>query len=341
MPDFIRQILINEEPFLCARHLSRFLTKHVDQDTKDFNFERVSAKNVSPSGVAERFLTMPMMAASRALVVDDFELYFKSARGKSETEESSDDDDDGGTKSDLGSLLEALKKKDVPTHVVFIATKVDKRTSFIKNFAKLGELVEFKKPYDNQVPGWLEGEARTLGYDLEPGVSALLAATAGSDLGSLVGELDKLAIYAHPETKITRRHVTEAVGTGPVDNMFELGRLLGERDLQGASALYGRMREQGEVLVAILARLIGHFRKLTLAREAVDVHGNNAPLAQILKISPFFVKDYQSQVRRFTFAELKRIYVDLMRLSESVRRSRLSDEVQFAAFLQEACLRRV
>lgn len=338
MTGIVRQIVLREDAFLADRHVKRLLTTIVEPAARDFDFERVSAKTIAPDALAGKILTSPMMASHRTLVVDDFEAYFRAGTAKSGT---SDDDDEGdsGERKGLAPLLDALKREGVPTHAVFIATKIDKRTAFYKTFSKCGEVLEFKSPYDDKVPGIVSQEASALGIKLDPGVAELLVATAGTDLMTLVGELEKLSIYAHPETVISRRHVQDAVGTGPVDDVFALGNFLGERRFYEAGRLFRRMVEEGEPLVVVVGMVVAHFRKLVLAREAQTAPRSGVSIAQLLKTNPYFVRDYENQAKRFSLDELKKIYGRLMRLSEDLRRSSLDKALLFENFLQAVCLR--
>lgn len=339
MTEIVRQIVLREDAFLADRHVKRLLGKIVEPDARDFDFERVSAKALPPDALAGKLLTAPMMASSRTLVVDDFEAYFRAGSSKSKASEDGDDADESGERKDLAPLIAALKREGVPTNAVFIAAKIDKRTAFYKTFLKCGEILEFKAPYDDKVPGIVAQEASAMGIKLEPGVAELLVATAGTDLMTLVGELEKLSIYAHPETVISRRHVQDAVGTGPVDDVFALGNFLGERRFYEAGRLFRRMIEEGEPLVVVVGMVVAHFRKLTLAREAQSAPRGGIPLAQLLKTNPYFVRDYENQAKRFHLDELKKIYGRLMRLSEEIRRSSMDKALLFENFLQAVCLR--
>jgi DNA polymerase-3 subunit delta len=314
----VKQLLIGEEAFLLKRHLDRLLSRLVDPGLKDFNFERVSADSVDAATLKEKLSTFPMMADSRTVVVEDFDAYDKDA---------------------LEAILSIVSRDDLPAHCLFIAKKFDKRTSFYKSFAKIGEVVEFKKPYSNQVPALLSKEAETLNLKFEPGAAELLVDTLGPDLMSLVGEIEKLALYAHPATKITRAHIKDLVAPGLVDNVFLLGNLLGQRQYAQSAQLYRRMQEQGEPPIKILSLLIGHFRKILLTCEVQNSGRSRVPLESLLKVSPFFVKDYEAQARKFELNELKTLYKKLMRLSEDMRSSRVNKDVLFEGFLQETCVR--
>lgn len=316
MAKAIKQLLVKGEDFLLKRHLDGVLKSLVDPTLRDFNFDRFSAADVSVATIKERLVTLPMMADFRVLVIEDFQILGKE---------------------DLEVLLPVLVDSELQTHVILIADKIDKRTAFYKTFSTSGEVLEFKKPYANQLPVFVQEEARRLGLSFERGAGELLVDVVGGELTALVTEISKLALYVHPLKMVSAKHVRDSVARGLVDNVFLLGNLIGERKLAAAEDLFRRMVEQGENAVKIIALVIGHFRKLLLAREALAL-GTPVSLASILKVSPYFAKDYETQTKRFALAELKSLYKTLMNVSEDLRSSRVDRDLIFGNFLSKACI---
>lgn len=316
MAKAIKQLLVKGEDFLLKRHLDGLLKPLVDLALKDFNFDRFSAEVVSVATIRERLVTLPMMAEFRVVVIDDFHILGKG---------------------DLEAILPVLVDPKSSTHVILIADKIDKRMAFYKAFSAAGEILEFKKPYTNQLPAFVQEEARRLGLSFERGAGELLVDVVGAELTALVTEISKLALYVHPQKMVSVKHVREAVAQGLVDNVFLLGNLIGERKLAAAEDLFRRMVEQGENAVKIVSLVIGHFRKLLLAREAL-AHGASVQLASILKVSPYFAKDYEIQTKLFALAELKSLYKTLMDVSEDLRSSRVDRNLIFRNFLSKACV---
>lgn len=312
----VKQLLVNEEDFLLKKHLDELLKTLVDPSLKDFNFDRIAAGEVSVATIKERLMTLPMMADFRTVIVEDFHLLGKD---------------------DLEILLPVLVDPKLSSHVILIADKTDKRTAFYKAFAAAGEVREFKRPYANQLPAFVAEEAKLAGIKFESGAAELLADLVGGELTALVTEISKLALYVHPQKTVSARHVRETVGQGLVDNIFLLGNLIGERKLGPAEDLFRRMVEQGENAVKIIALVTGHFRKLLMAREAFSL-GTAISLASVLKVSPYFAKDYEAQAKRFALSELKSLYKTLMTVAEDLRSSRVNRDLIFGNFLSKACL---
>lgn len=312
------QLLISGEDFLCRRHLDAQLKKLVDPSMKDFNFERLSAREVKAEWIINSLNTAPMMAEHRVIVVDDLEAL---------------------SKEDQEKLAGYFQNPNPQTHLFLVGEKVDKRTAFFKALEKTADVVEFKPIYENQLPRFVMEEARRLSLTIDASAATLLASLVGRDLGSLVSELEKLALFVHPEKTIRERHVIDLVSAGLVDNIFQITNLIGSKKYAAAHALMTRMQEQGEAVVKVVALVINHFRKLLLAKSHLEKNpGDSQALPQILGVPSFFVKDYTGQIRLFSDDELKRIYQRLMDVSVQIRSTGASAETCFDAFLQRVCL---
>lgn len=316
------QLLVKGDEFLFERHLKRVLVKLVDPATRDFNFDRVSLREMKVVALVDLLRTLPMMASSRTVVASDAD--------KIPTE-------------GVSTLLAYLANPSPDAHLILIADKFDKRTALAKTLSKTAEVIEFKTPYLNQVPAFIQDEAAGLGLKLARGCAQLLVEIVGQDLMTLSGELEKIATYIAPRKEVQEQDIEDIVARGLISNIYEMGGLIARRDLAGARALATRMSEQGEPLIRTVAILITHFRKLLLTREAAFSESRAVPasagdLAHILGVNPYFVKDYLGQAKRFTMAELKRVFVRLMDLSENLRSSPLHKDGLFEDFLQNVCL---
>lgn len=311
-------LLINQESFQFDRHFKRLIDKLIDKNNREFNFDRVSAENAAASQIINLCDTLPLACETRLVVVDDAQLL---------------------KKDDVDVLTAYLKKPNPSCHVIFTATKIDKRTAFYKTLAAAGEVVEFLPLYDNKVLPFVIGEAKSLGLEPKPGSLELLFDKVGNDLMSLVMELEKLKLYVAPGKVITTEHVEKLIGLGNAVNVFTISELLAKKKLDELSAISARLFDQGESPIMLVALIIGHFRKLMLTKESVGAgRSDDSLLASLLKIPPFVVKNYLAQSRNFSIDQLKSIYKRLLDLSIALRSGGAGPETGFYRFIQTVCL---
>ena len=298
------------------RYLGQLLAKLVEPETKDFNFDRVSARDMSFEKILSVLQTPPMMAERRTVLIEDFEDLSKKGQEAFES---------------------YLDSPNPQTVCVLITKKIDKRTTFYKKLKTIALIQEFKKPYPNQLPQFVQEHARELEVSLAPGLAQVLVEVVGQDLSHLVMELEKLKIYIAPRTQITKEDVLALSSQGLVDNIWDLASVLGQKDLSMSLNLFRRILEQGESVIALVAMAITHFRKLLLTSD-FKAHPTEGPLEKVLGVHPYFVKDYERQAKGFSLEGLKKLYQRLMRLSEDLRSSQVSKELLFTNFLMEVCV---
>lgn len=306
--------LINGESCLFHRHLKEVLSKIVSADTRDFNFDRVSAKTHAAQGVVDLMQTLPVAADFRTVVVEDVDQY---------------------APQDVAVLCAYFKNPSPTTNVILVSGKADKRTSLYKTVAQIGRVSEFKPLYPNQLPEFVFQEARHLGLTLEPGCAQLLSEVVGNNLQLLVNELAKLKLFVQPHDRITREHISQCTSSGVITNVFELGQFIALRKYAPAHALYRRLQESGEPLLRLAALVVSHFRKLLLVKSA-QKDGQGVPVAA--GIPPFFMKDYVRQAEGFSLRDLRGIYAKLLALSVGLRSTGPSAECLFETFLQNVCI---
>jgi DNA polymerase-3 subunit delta len=178
-----------------------------------------------------------------------------------------------------------------------------------------------------------------MGLVLAPGVAEELAQTVGHHLRAVVGELEKLALYVHPERRIEMNHVRELVSQGVLDNIFHLTRLIGNKKYAPVCDISRRLTEQGEPIIKILSLVVAHFRKLKLLKSRLQ-RGPvvEAEMAALLGVAPFFVREYQDQVKLFSSTELTKIYGKLAGVSEDIRSAGVSNQGIWESFLQDVCV---
>ncbi len=173
---------------------------------------------------------------------------------------------------------------------------------------------------------------------MAPGAAEILIETSGPELYALLHELEKLRLYKFPDTKITRDDVLATASQGHLASVFVISEKMGRRDLASLSEIYTRLVEQGESPIGLMAILISHVRKLLVVREGLDKRLPDAAIMSSTGLFPKIFQEYRSQAGLFPLVSLKHIFRQLMRLSEDLRRSRLSTKSLMGNFFQDVCL---
>jgi DNA polymerase-3 subunit delta len=195
-------------------------------------------------------------------------------------------------------LLPVIESPPETTVLVITANKPDGRKKLFSELRKRATAVEFRTPYDNEIPAWIQTRVKTLGRQIEPKAAHQLQMSVGSNLRELNTEIEKLFIATTADT-ITHQHVVEVIDNTRGVTIFELADALGHRRLGRAQTLIDRLREQGEHPVGMVALLVRHFTILRRARWIGAQRLSGQEVASRLKVPSFFAKNYLEQARNF------------------------------------------
>ena len=275
------------EPYLVERGVKRLLAKIVDPDFQDFNSTLFYGNECKGGEIVEVAQTLPMFATWRVVHVKRSGDLSAAA---------------------LDILTEYLTKPSPTTCLVFQGEKIDQRKKFFQEMKKRGELVEYKRPYENQLLPFIKEEAAGFGKRIEPSAVDFLVFQAGSNLQELVSQLEKVALYAGGRELITLADVRAVVSDTKVDSVFDLANALGEKNLGKALRHLQTILRDGEAPLMVLAMITRHFRQLWKVRELLDKKTPSQEVGSLAGINPYFLKGVLAQAKNFRIAELYRVF---------------------------------
>ena len=279
--------LMGEEPYYIDK-LTEFIEQNVlDEHERDFNQSILYGRDVTMEdviGTAKRF---PMMADRQVVVV-------REAQELSRTIDK----------------LEAYAENPQPTTVLVFAYKyktLDKRKKITKLLDKVGVVFESKKLYDNQVGDWIKRVLSGQGYSIDNKAVAMLVEFLGTDLSKINNELDKLKIILPKGHTFTPNDIEENIGFSKDFNNFELRKAIGEKNQVKAYQIidYFAQNPKDNPLVVTTGLVFGFFSQLLQYHGLKDKSQMNA--AKILKVNPYFVKDYEVAFRNYPMKKVSAI----------------------------------
>lgn len=178
---------------------------------------------------------------------------------------------------------------------------LDKRLKISKLIEKQGILFESKKLYDNQISDWATKYVASKGYKIDGKAAALLSEYLGTDLSKVSNELDKVLINLADRKLISVEDIQNNIGLSKDFNAFELNSALAKKDVLKANRIidYFAANKKEFPLVAIIGPLNLFFSKLFTFYYLADKSKGN--VASQLKVSPFFVSEYETAARNYNF----------------------------------------
>jgi len=259
--------------------LTDYIATHVLEDSeKDFNLSVLYGKEVNPEVVISKAKQFPFMGDKTVLIV-------KEAQELKNIE-----------------WLEDYVNHPQPSTILVFCYKyksLDKRKSFAKTLSQKAVLFESNKLYDNQIPAWIENYVSLKGYSIQPKASHMLSEFLGNDLSKLSNELDKIIILLNQKSEITAHIIEQNIGYSKDYNNFELTNALAKKEVLKSNRIahyFGKSPNDHPLIVTINV-IFNFFHKVLLYHTI----SNQAPnqIASVLKVNPYFVKDYQQAAKHY------------------------------------------
>lgn len=274
--------LQGEEPYYIDE-ISNFIAQHVlDENEKEFNQTVLYGKETNVPGILECAKRFPMMSNYQVVIIKEAQ----NIREKDLDE----------------NLVHYVENPLKSTILVFCYKfkKLDGRKSLGKAIGKKGVLFESKKLYDSQVPEWISGYLKKKDYRIAVKATMLLTEYLGNDLGKIANELEKLMLNVKSGNEINAAHIEQYIGISKDFNIFELQNALGTKNILKANQIisYFAKNPKDHPLVVTLFNLYSYFSKVLIYHYTVDKSNKNA--AAVLKVHPYFLKDYQVAAKNFS-----------------------------------------
>lgn len=281
--------LQGDEPFYIDQ-IAQYIEKNaLAEQEKGFNQVVVYGKDSDVNTILTHARRFPMMAERQVVIVK-------------EAQNIPDINREGGQK-----LMEAYVKNPLPSTILVLSYKyktLDKRKTLSKSLEKFAVVVSTKKMYDNQVPDWVKKFVKEKGHTITEKAAHMLSEFIGNNLERLSGEIEKILLNFNEKSEITDELVQKYVGISKDYNAFELQKAIAVRDILKANRIvnYFSANPKDNPAIPVIALLFTFFSKLLLVHHAKDKSDRN--LAGILRINPYFVKEYLAASRNYPITKV-------------------------------------
>lgn len=271
--------LMGDEPFFIDE-VARFIEENIlDEAEKSFNQTILYGRDISMEDLMANAKRYPMMAEHQVVIVREAQHLSKN----------------------IEQLADYVENP-LPTTLLVILYKyktLDKRKKLYKALQQKGVLLDSKKLYENQVPGWINAHLKQKNFSILPKANALLVEFLGNDLSRINNALEKLFLHLKPGQAITPELIEAHIGISKDFNNFELRNAIGQRDFKKATQIISHFSQnpKDNPIVVTISLLYGFFAQL-LQYHGLSDHSPKS-VASTLKINPYFVDEYKTAARNY------------------------------------------
>lgn len=273
-------LLMGDEPYYPDLVCDAILENCLQDWEKDFNQTVCYGGEVDAETIITAARRFPMMAERQLVVV-------KEAQQMKSLEE---------------LALYCENPLDSTVLVILMhGASADKRKSLYKTVLKTGVVVDSPALRDYEVPRWIQDYYQGLGLRIHPEASALLAESAGTDLGKIAVETDKL-LKNLPEgvKEISVEDIEKNIGISRQYSIFELTKCLSYRESSRALTIASHIGDQPRFMLPMaVAPLFTHFSRILKYHAILPQRPSQGDVAKVLGVNPYFLKEYDAAVRNY------------------------------------------
>ena len=283
-----------------------------------FNFERLDGEDADGGRIAMAANTLPMLGGRRVVLVK---------RAQKPLEKSEELSEYLGSPAASNVLILELSKNP------------DKRRKTWKDTEKKACVVTCDTPRSLELDDWISDQAKARGLRLGRESVRYLAGEFGADLRRLLNELEKLSLYAGSE-KLDLETISAVLGRGKAQSIFKFVDAVGAGKSAAALRQLGRLMEEGEPplrILALLDRLIGQLRVTREMQRAGKRSRGDKSLSQVLGVPPYAAKSLSEAARRFDGTSLDDAVASLAETDLTLKSSGVSARLVLERLVLSLC----
>ena len=318
-------LFFGEESFLAERAASDVVSAVVPEGFRDFNLSVFDGQDCDINRVRDALETLPMMAPHRLVRLDQ-----------------ADELKDKEWEVLMPVIEQMAAGRLAGVVLVVLARKIDKRKKHWKRLLESGVQMECKRPYENQIPEWIDflGDRHRIGFDEDSRLA--LQQVVGSHLHDLDGEIRKLAIYmggrdGRQRVNAKVEDVLKVVSRVRHESVFDFTDAVGRGDRARALYCLANLLDQGQNEMGILALVGRHVRILRAILEGTREGLVGQKLAARAGVSPFFLRDYVEQSKLWSGAKLDQALEALLDTDRALKSSPMSSHIWLENFVLRVC----
>lgn len=309
--------LHGEETFLLDEALNAIKQKVLVEGSQDFNYDSFMAPETTAGQVRDAVETLPVMCERRLVI-------YKNV--------------DALKDDDFSELAPVLDSPVETTTLVLVAQKVDKRKKVFKSLLAKSIVVELKKPYENQVPMWIEYISYLNDLKISRESVSALQELVGTNLNELNNEMKKIKQYIGAKRKnVEIEDVLKVVSRARIESVFNLTDAIGRRDRVQALVCLANLLEHGQNEMGAVALIHRQMRILASLYEGKKAGMSGPKLSQKIGVPEFFMKQYLAQLRYWDEKKLAGAIKALHETDKALKSSPVSSHIWLENFILKTC----
>lgn len=296
-------VLYGSEEYLKKVYCNK-LIKALTRDGDTMNFTTYEEEKPNAKEIIDLAETLPFLAERRVILIKNSG-YFKSG---------------------CDDLVEYFKEICETTCFVFVEHKVDKGMKMYKAAQKAGRVIEMTTPGENDLMRWIASYLGRAGKKVRATTVRLIMERCGTDMSTLVGELEKLISYVGERDVIENEDVACVCTVEIGNHIFAMIDAIAEKRQKDALNLYYELlASKKEDSLGILSLIARQFNLLMQVKEISMKNSSSKFIAEKTGLKEFVASKYITRSRSFSYKTLRRAFEECVETNEAIKSGRIKD----------------
>lgn len=317
--DFGKVYLIAGEENLLIKEALKSIEKAVNAG--NLNREIFYGAETCADEVSMAMQTMPFLSERRLVIVKDADRLRASEREK---------------------LAEFIKISSQSSCLVIVwPEKIrpeNQKSSLFEAVKESGIIVEFRRPYDNELPSWIQKEAEKRSKRITIGAVQCLIQESGSNLMDLRNEIEKLGLFTGANKEITLEDVELSSGRTKTANLNSLAEAVESKQIDTGLKIVEDLLSEGEIPLKILSALYRVIRRLFYAKSLLEENKSSCQeIKQELRLHQYFDRNFFANLSRFSLEDLRGHIDAVLHADMELKTSSRTEALVFEELLLTLC----
>ena len=296
-------LLYGKEPYLIKLYRDK-LREAILDDLDQMNYSRFEGKDINLKEVSDIAQTLPFFSDRRLILLQQSGLF--------------------ATQSELTDILSLAPES---TIFIFVEQDVDKRSKAYKFIRDKGNISEMNGLDDKNIKLFIVSLLQPLGKKITQNVADYLLDKTGSDMDSIVNEVEKLISYTLDRDIITIEDIDAVVTAQITGKIFQMMDAIGLKQQEKALSLYYDLLSVREKPSHILFLIMRHFNILLQVKD-LSSHGfAQQQITDNVGVPAFTIGKYISQTKNFTVDQLYKFLKIATDIEEKIKTGQIIDKI--------------
>jgi len=315
-------LIFGEERFLVDELIIELTNIAIEKGIEVNSIERLDGSSITEQEIVDKANNLSLISPQKLLIINNFNELYKNKR------------------KSFPGLVSYLKNPNQSTYILFIGvpnringiskelsnskkanaarTKIEKLPEVLKILLLSDLFIEFPKLYENEIPEWLIRRTKKYKKDIDLETANLISLSCNS-LREIDNELNKLNVYLGSKNHITIDDVEEIVGINKENNVFELTKAIGNRDLDLSLKITDNLLLHSNQSVLIIITLTRYFITLFKLIDERRKTNNKFQLAGKIGINPYFIDEYIRALNHYSSNDIEKSILLLSKSDEELK----------------------